>query len=157
MNVKQILIATAVIALAPIAGQAASKQKFGEAYPLEIVETPSTLTLRERPALFISGTASIVGHRSLHLADVEAQTRETFVNLRAVIQAANSQLATPAFALETLGYTIYVRHATDVAQVKAEFLQVVGTDSGAAGNAVFLHGDVCRAELLVEIEATSFI
>ena len=41
MNAKQVLIATALVALAPFA-QAA--QKFGEAYPLDIVETPSTLT-----------------------------------------------------------------------------------------------------------------
>jgi hypothetical protein len=45
MNAKHILIATAIAALAPIASQAA--QKFGEAYPLDVIETPSTLTRAE--------------------------------------------------------------------------------------------------------------
>lgn len=45
MNAKQILIAAVLVAVAPLASQAApSKQKFGEAYPLDIVEQPSTLT-----------------------------------------------------------------------------------------------------------------
>lgn len=45
MNTKQILIAVAIAALAPIAAQAG--QKFGEAYNLDVVETPSTLTRAE--------------------------------------------------------------------------------------------------------------
>ena len=44
MNAKQILIATAIVAIAPIA-QAA--QKFGEAYPVETIEAPSTLARAE--------------------------------------------------------------------------------------------------------------
>jgi hypothetical protein len=46
MNLKQILIAAAVVALAPIAAQAngASTQRFGEAYPAQSLETPSVLS-----------------------------------------------------------------------------------------------------------------
>ncbi len=48
MNAKQILIAAALVAIAPLAAQAApSKQKYGEAYPLDIVELPSTLSRAE--------------------------------------------------------------------------------------------------------------
>ena len=39
--------------------------------------------------LFISGTASIVGHRSLHLGDTAAQTRETLTNIEALLGEAN--------------------------------------------------------------------
>src|SRR5213082_3849534 len=35
-------------------------------------------------ALFISGTASIVGHTSLHVGDTVAQTRETLANIEAL-------------------------------------------------------------------------
>jgi len=42
MNVKQTLIAITLVALAPLAAQAG--QKFGEAYPLDVVDAPSTLT-----------------------------------------------------------------------------------------------------------------
>jgi hypothetical protein len=41
MNAKQILIAAAIVAIAPLAQ---AGQKFGEAYPIETVETPTTLT-----------------------------------------------------------------------------------------------------------------
>jgi hypothetical protein len=45
MNMKQILIAAAVVALAPLAAQAgASTQKFGEAYPVEITDSASVLS-----------------------------------------------------------------------------------------------------------------
>ncbi|HYS12905.1 MAG TPA: DUF4148 domain-containing protein [Burkholderiaceae bacterium] len=56
MNVKQILIATAVVALAPIAAQANGgyTQRFGEAYPIATVETPSTLTRAEVRAEVLS-------------------------------------------------------------------------------------------------------
>jgi len=46
MNMKQILIAAAVVALAPLAAQAngAFTQKFGEAYPAEIADSASVLS-----------------------------------------------------------------------------------------------------------------
>lgn len=48
MNAKQVLIAAVLVAVAPLAAQAMpSKQKYGEAYPLDIVEQPSTLTRAE--------------------------------------------------------------------------------------------------------------
>lgn len=106
------------------------------------------------PVLFVSGTAAIVGHRSMHPGDAAAQTRETFVNLRALIEVANARLAAPAFSLERLAYTIYVRRAEDAAVVRAQFEAAVGNDSPAARDAIYAQADICRAELLVEIEAT---
>ncbi|MCS7101087.1 MAG: hypothetical protein NZL99_05235, partial [Burkholderiaceae bacterium] len=96
----------------------------------------------------------IVGHRSLHAGDVAAQTRETMVNLRTMVEVANARLAQPAFALDRLHCTVYVRRPEDAATVRAEFEAAVGTDSPAARNAIYAQADVCRAELLVEIEAT---
>lgn len=113
----------------------------------------ASLALAGKPVLFISGTASIVGHRSLHAGDAAAQTRETFVNLAAVVDAANTKLPQPALALDRLAYTVYVRRPADLAVVRAQFLLAVGAQSDAARRAVFLQGDICRGELLVEIEA----
>ncbi len=39
--------------------------------------------------LFVSGTASIVGHETIHRGDVVAQTRETMVNIGALLEEAN--------------------------------------------------------------------
>ena len=41
--------------------------------------------LKDETLLFISGTASIVGHRSLHPGDVVAQCRESVANVAAVL------------------------------------------------------------------------
>ncbi|HXF47349.1 MAG TPA: hypothetical protein VNK91_14640 [Burkholderiaceae bacterium] len=106
------------------------------------------------PVLFISGTAAIVGHRSLHAGDAAAQTRETFVNLRTLIDVANARLGAAVFSLERLAYTVYVRRAADADIVRAEFEAAVGTDTPAARAAAYAQADICRAELLVEIEAT---
>jgi enamine deaminase RidA (YjgF/YER057c/UK114 family) len=114
----------------------------------------ATLLAGTRPNLFISGTASIVGHRSQHPGNVAAQTHETFVNLRAVIDAANQRIERASFGIDGLAYTVYVRQQTDLDVIRACFEQEVGADSDAARDALFLAADVCRAELLVEIEAT---
>lgn len=104
-----------------------------------------------RETLFVSGTASIVGHASVHLGDVVQQTQETLRNLHAVLDAAHA--ATPArFRLDQFAHTVYVRHAADLDAVRTVFELAVGADSPAARGAVYLQADVCRSELLVEIE-----
>lgn len=101
--------------------------------------------------LFISGTASIVGHATLHQDDVAAQTRETFANITILLDEAQRQHAA-AFTLQQLDYRVYIRHAADYPAVRAAFLQCVGDDS----RAVYVQADICRADLLVEIEAQGF-
>jgi enamine deaminase RidA (YjgF/YER057c/UK114 family) len=100
-------------------------------------------------SLLISGTASIVGHTSVHPGDAAAQTRESFANIAALVAAANAADGGPRYALEALKYKIYVRDPGDLPAVSVETDRIVG------GGAVlgYLEADICRAELLVEIEA----
>lgn len=105
-----------------------------------------------RLLLLISGTASIVGHASLHVGDVRAQVQETLANLRAVIEAAR-QRSTAPFALDQLACTVYVRRADDLDAVRSTFEAGCGAGSEAVRQAIYLEADICRAELLVEIEA----
>ncbi len=109
-----------------------------------------------RVALFISGTASIVGHATLHIGDVRRQTEESLVNLAAVREVAALRSGA-AFDASALIYTVYVRHRNHVAIVREVFEQHVGAHSVAAGEAVYLQADICRADLLVEIEAHAFV
>lgn len=109
-----------------------------------------------RQALFISGTASIVGHATLHLGDVRRQTEESLANMAAVREVAAVR-AGAAFDASALSYTAYVRHASDLAVVREVFERHVGAHSPAARDAVYLQADICRAELLVEIEAHAFV
>jgi enamine deaminase RidA (YjgF/YER057c/UK114 family) len=99
--------------------------------------------------LFISGTASIVGHRSLHPGDVVAQTRETLANLTAVVAEANRIAGTACYDLQQLLYKVYVRHSEDQAAVAAVLQGTVRPTRPV----LYLRADVCRADLLVEIEA----
>ncbi len=106
--------------------------------------------LAGRDVLFISGTASIVGHRSMHAGDVAAQTRECLFNIASVVEEANRQAENAKFHLGGLAYKIYVRHANDIAAVRREIELFIG----APVPAVYVQADVCRADLLVEIEAS---
>ncbi|MHB0971919.1 MAG: chorismate transformation enzyme, FkbO/Hyg5 family [Thermoanaerobaculia bacterium] len=92
--------------------------------------------------LYISGTASVIGHRSVHVGDLGAQVDETLRNIVAVMDAAE---AGELSALSML--KVYVRDAGDVAFVRDRL-----ESAGLSVPAIFLRSDICRAELLVEIE-----
>lgn len=111
----------------------------------------SLVRLGPDEVLFVSGTASIVGHETLHPADVVAQTRETLANIEAVLAQANQQASQPGFNLAGLYYKVYVRHAADLVPIRTELERAVG----AVPHAIYLQADVCRQDLLVEIEATA--
>ena len=96
--------------------------------------------------LFISGTASIVGHQSVHIGNAAEQTREVLRNLTELVQQAQM----PAVqTLQDLLLKVYVRAGVDVAQVTA----VLNEYAIPASHAVLLQADICRPELLVEMEA----
>lgn len=103
------------------------------------------------PVLFVSGTASIVGHCTVHPGDVVAQTRETIANLVAVLEQAARQRHGP-FTLADLHYRVYVRDADDGAALAA-IERVLRDAAGPDARAMFVHAHVCRDDLLVEIEA----
>ena len=100
--------------------------------------------------LLVSGTASIVGHTSVHLGDVAAQTLEAVNNLRTIVSEANGRQPHAQFVLQNLDFVVYVRHAHDFAIVEPILAaQIKGPDNSIA----YLQADICRKELLVEIEA----
>lgn len=103
-----------------------------------------------RTMLFISGTASIVGHQTMHAGDVRRQTEESLVNIAAV-QAVAAERAGVPFPHDAMTYTVYVRRPADLATVREVVEATIGPR--AADGAIYLRADICRAELLVEIEA----
>lgn len=111
----------------------------------------SLLTCADGEFLFVSGTASIVGHRTLHVGDAGAQTAETLANLRAVIAAANRASHVGGYALRDLALKVYLRNAHDLAAVRAQ----IESAPDAPAEVVYLQADICRRDLLVEIEATA--
>ncbi|GAP37302.1 hypothetical protein [Piscinibacter sakaiensis] len=108
-----------------------------------------------RLALWVSGTASIVGHQSLHPGDVVAQAREAVANLRAVVGAA-ARRCTAALAVEQLQAVVYLRRPADRPAVQAALAELLGPAAPLLREAAWLQADICRAELLVEIEGHQF-
>ena len=99
--------------------------------------------------LFVSGTASIVGHETIHAGDVTAQTRETVANIEALLEEAN-RAANERYALDDLKFKVYVRRPADRAAIE----KALSTRLCVSTPILYLQADVCREELLVEIEAT---
>jgi chorismate lyase / 3-hydroxybenzoate synthase len=99
--------------------------------------------------LFVSGTASIVGHETIHRGDVVAQTRETMVNIAALLEEANRIVGSNRYALNGLKLKVYVRKPSDLPAIEATLSELLNP----AASIVYLQADVCREDLLVEIEA----
>jgi len=99
--------------------------------------------------LFISGTASIVGHQTVHPGDVAAQTRETLINIEALLGEANRVSGAPRFGMETLACKVYVRNSADLPLIQSQLHTALGREA----QVVYLQADICRQDLLVEIEA----
>jgi enamine deaminase RidA (YjgF/YER057c/UK114 family) len=100
--------------------------------------------------LSISGTASIVGHETLHIGNVAAQVDESLRNVQAVVEAANAATGEAIFAVERLKMKAYVRHADDADTVRHRLQQRL-PDTPVP----LVRADICRADLLFEIEAAA--
>lgn len=102
------------------------------------------------PMLLISGTASVLGYESVHINDVEAQTRETLNNISVLITDTNIQHSTYFDGLDSLLHVkVYVRKKEDIANIK----KILGQYLSEHVERIFIIADICREDLLVEIEA----
>ncbi|WP_448479802.1 chorismate transformation enzyme, FkbO/Hyg5 family [Pseudoxanthomonas mexicana] len=102
-----------------------------------------------RVPLLLSGTASIVGHASQHADSLRAQLDETLTNLDSLLGAARERAPMLSPHLDgTSRLKVYVRDAADADAVAAQLEARLGTRVPW----LMLHADVCRRELLVEIE-----
>ena len=110
------------------------------------------LPLPGMEALFISGTASIVGHETLHHQDIAAQTAETLRNLEIIVEQANLKSRLGGFTTRDLYMKVFIRHAQDLENVA----HILRENLGESIEITWLKADICRADLLVEIEAFGF-
>ncbi len=99
--------------------------------------------------LMLSGTASVVGHASIHEGELLAQLDETFANFDALLASAREgrPALPPAFGAGTR-LKVYVRDAEDL-PVVAEALDARFGDRVPR---VLLHAAICRRELALEID-----
>ncbi len=104
---------------------------------------------------FISGTASITHSETRFIGDVEGQTHQTLDNIAALIGEENfKQHGVPGLGatLDNLALVrVYIKNQEDYPKTKA----VCEARFGEVPT-IYLVADVCRPELLVEIEGISF-
>ncbi|MGM0554332.1 MAG: hypothetical protein ACQETK_11220 [Pseudomonadota bacterium] len=99
--------------------------------------------------LFISGTASIVGHESWHAGDLEAQLDESLRNVEAVLaEAAAGHPIASGEPGDLALLKVYLRDPEQAQRVLRHLRARVGERVAV----MILHGDICRSELLVEVE-----
>ena len=105
--------------------------------------------------IFVSGTASITNSETQHVGDPGKQTTETLDNIEALISADNFE----KHGIQAMGATlddlalvrVYIKNQEDYAIVREVCEKRLGELP-----AIYAIGDVCRADLLVEIEGVAF-
>jgi enamine deaminase RidA (YjgF/YER057c/UK114 family) len=113
------------------------------------------LVLGNYVTTWVSGTASIVGSESRHLGDPEKQTAQTIDNIERLIAAdnfASHGLKGAGASLHDLAkIRVYLKRPEDLAKCRAICERRFGSVP-----AIYAVADICRPELLVEIEGVAF-
>jgi chorismate lyase/3-hydroxybenzoate synthase len=92
--------------------------------------------------VFVSGTSSVVGHKTVHHDDLEAQLEETLRNIEVVLAQTGRSLANVVAA------KTYLRNAADHERVASRLAEVFPVN-------LTVEADICRKDLLIEIEAVA--
>ncbi|MEG1648460.1 MAG: RidA family protein [Rikenellaceae bacterium] len=99
--------------------------------------------------VYISGTAAIRGEKSLKDQAADAQIKATMENINFLIGVDNLSKSgvKSGDMVHYSSLRVYVKHESDYAAIKSYMDQNFGNVS-----IIYLHSDVCRDELLVEVE-----
>lgn len=101
--------------------------------------------------LIISGTASIIGQKTIGIGDVDLQTRITIENIEALASQSNLEIHCLNIEEYPDKYSylrVYVKNRSDISVVRELCAKHFGDIP-----ATFVQADICRDNLLVEIEA----
>ena len=108
-----------------------------------------------QPLLLVGGTASIRGEDSMHLQSLEAQTAETLENLACLVASAcNAEYSSSQRAKWLRQYShlrVYYPRAADRQQI----MQTLEKAFSHGPQFELVLADLCRAELLIEIEGVA--
>ena len=137
-------------------------RRFG---PLPPCFARATLLRREpelENLLLVGGTASIAGEDSCHLGELVPQTSETFQNLASVVRSACQESGTPLEESDGdvsrwLSLFRELRVYSREAEHQQRILELVEAAFPGAGRIEMLPAELCRPELLVEIEGLALL
>lgn len=100
------------------------------------------IELGRRDFLFISGTASILGHSTQAAGDIVSQLEVTQANIAQLVTQAGGSID------KLSALRVYLRHPEHI-----EIARSLLEQTYPAEQLHFVHADICRQPLLVEIEA----
>lgn len=113
-------------------------------------ERAKAMYINDFGLLFVSGTASIVGEQTVFPDNVEKQTITTIENIEHLISVNNliKNKITVTSHPELINYRVYLKNKADYKTVKLLCDAHFGIKK-----CIFVKADICRSNLLVEIEA----
>jgi enamine deaminase RidA (YjgF/YER057c/UK114 family) len=113
-------------------------------------ERAKLVTIGTRNYIYVSGTASIIGEETVHAGDVKKQALTTIENIRRLFSKENQHALGLDFDVAKIQFShlrVYVKYKEDIPTV-----QKVCEAELSCRSSLFLESDVCREDLLVEIE-----
>jgi chorismate lyase / 3-hydroxybenzoate synthase len=105
----------------------------------------------ERPWLLVGGTASILGEDSIHVRDPRRQAAETFENLARLVESGRASAQSPDRGDPLSAFRelrVYIVRDEDADLLRAMVRERFPADTRVE----YAQADLCRQELLVEIE-----
>lgn len=111
----------------------------------------ATLVKSDPATFFISGTASISGSETMHIDDLASQINLTGSNIRKLIEVA-TEFQESTSQPDPYIVKVYVRNPDAVQQIRSAVEKMFSDNTSP----IFLRGDICRQELLVEIDGICF-
>lgn len=105
-------------------------------------------------SVLISGTAAIHDETSISLGNASKQTKITLDNIKKLIEVSENEVKNHGFKIKNIDYSylrVYIKNTEDYKEVKSI------CDSFSSYKPVYLISDICRKELLVEIEGVANI
>lgn len=105
-------------------------------------------TLGGERVAFIAGTSSVVGHRTLHPGDAAAQLEETFRNLEVIFGRSGEAAGGRAGLADAEIVKVYVRRGVGREDIGRRVRERMPSPE-----LVVVENDICRKDLLLEIEA----
>ncbi len=101
------------------------------------------LTINGQNLFLISGTASIIGHKTIAEGDLTGQVNTTIKNINHLLTTKRQQDKN----INIISAKVYLRFANDL-----EIAQTLLEEAFPTTEIVFTLADICRANLLVEVE-----
>jgi hypothetical protein len=113
-------------------------------------ERGKLVSIGDRHYAYVSGTASILGEKTMYPGDVEMQTKTTIGNIHGLFSRESQNLPGLDMADSGIRFShlrVYVKYQEDIPVVRKICESMLNFESS-----LYLQSDICREELLVEIE-----